>query len=82
VNSGQDVADARKNCIYGYSWFAGVKTAELIAKSGHCFVGPVKTNCGGYPKEEIKKQMKNWPAGESSDLRQMMKMETSSVLLL
>jgi hypothetical protein len=66
VNSGQDAADARKNCIYGDSWFAGVKTAELIAtKSGHCFVGPVKTNMGGFPKDELQKIMNNWPAGAS-----------------
>jgi Transposase IS4 len=65
VHSGQDVGDARKNCIYGDSWFAGVKTAELIAKSRHCFVGPVKTNCGGFPKNEIQEVMKKWPAGAS-----------------
>jgi Transposase IS4 len=65
VDGGQPALHCRKNCICGDSWFASVKTAEIIARSGHSFVGPVKTNYGGYPKNEMKSIMENWPPGSS-----------------
>jgi hypothetical protein len=49
--------------FHGDSWFASVNAAQASQKLGHDFVGPVKTNTAGFPKDEIEAIMKDWPSG-------------------
>lgn len=65
VQSGQLPLNHRQELFLADSWFAGIQTAELVADAGHSFIGPVKTNSGGFPKKELEIIMKEWPAGSS-----------------
>lgn len=65
-NSGQiNVNEFKRNIFLGDSWFASTKTAQLIYKEGHEFIGIIKTAHAGYPKSEIGHLMEKWPAGSS-----------------
>lgn len=63
ANGGQRLTDERSNLFYGDSWFASVKTADQLKELGHDFVGPVKTSHALFPKEQLEKQLKDWPGG-------------------
>jgi Transposase IS4 len=62
-NSGQKEDSHRPNLYYGDSWFASVKTADLMAEFGHDFIGPVKTSTNLFIKKELEEKMQNWPGG-------------------
>lgn len=64
-HSGQLPENYQKELFLADSWFASVKTAECMMKAGNAFIGPVKTNTGGFPKAEIEAIMTEWPAGSS-----------------
>lgn len=49
--------------FHGDSWFASVNAAQASQELGHEFVGPIKTNTAGFPKDEIEAIMKDWPSG-------------------
>ena len=53
----------KREVFYGDSWFAGVKTAEEVARLGHDFVGPVKTSHKCFPKKFFVETMRTWPGG-------------------
>lgn len=53
ANSGQAITTPKQRDLFiADSWFASVKTAELVLKNGHEFIGPVKTSHAGFPKKE------------------------------
>lgn len=53
----------RRELHYADSWFASVKSAELLSASGIEFCGPVKTNKKHFPKEFIETKMNSWASG-------------------
>lgn len=55
--------EKKKEVFHGDSWFASVNAAQASQELGHDFVGPIKTNTAGFPKEEIEAIMKDWPSG-------------------
>jgi hypothetical protein len=55
----------KPNLFYGDSWFASVKTAELVRQRGHEFVGPVKTSSKNFPKGALESKMAGWSGGMS-----------------
>ena len=64
LESRRDAARAKSGEeFHGDSWFASVNAATVSNELGHDFVGPIKTNTAGFPKDEIEELMKDWPSG-------------------
>ncbi|KAL7458010.1 hypothetical protein ACHAWC_009713 [Mediolabrus comicus] len=61
----ESAEDNEREVFHGDSWFASINAAQSCQDMGHDFVGPVKTNTAGFPKEEIEAIMKDWPSGSS-----------------
>ncbi|KAL7548885.1 hypothetical protein ACHAWF_013195 [Thalassiosira exigua] len=57
------VADEKPDKFMEDSWFASCKATREAQKLGHEFFGPIKTATAGFPKDEIKKLMEDWPSG-------------------
>lgn len=66
MNCGQEKGQhSVRNIFLGDSWFASIKTAQIVYQEGHEFIGIIKTAHAGYPKAEIEQLMAKWPGGSS-----------------
>eukprot|EP00873_Tetraselmis_striata_P006958 jgi/Tetstr1/427222/TSEL_017410.t1 len=55
--------------VLGDSWFASVKAAIAVGKTGRHFIGCVKTSHSLYPKAYLESHLKDKPAGSRMVLR-------------
>eukprot|EP00873_Tetraselmis_striata_P028533 jgi/Tetstr1/448797/TSEL_036031.t1 len=55
--------------VLGDSWFASVKAAVAVGKTGRHFIGCVKTSHSLYPKAYLESHLKDKPAGSRMVLR-------------
>ena len=52
-----------KQTFLGDSWFTSVQAVTELALRGHHFIGVIKTNHAGYPKQFLSDTMQGWPSG-------------------